>query len=986
MTDRHSPLSPVPRRPRTWIRDGIDVTVFVEEVVPGLVFRGEEARTNCPLPGHEHDVSKDFAINRHGLWKCHKCGLTGNVLTLARALGLSDEAIHDRLKRHGLLADTNEKRPHKDSRKATSSARNRDSARSSSHPAKAASQVDPLPAEEKIERASARLLSKQDCFEEVVEILKRRGITETTIRERRLGILGSLYRVAIPVYDAECRLVNVKQHLICPRNGEPKALCLRGHGVALYGVERLTGLPEGSQVLLAEGELDSILACQEGFHAVSGTGGATTWVADWGRHFFGYHVAILYDIDEPGREGADLVVNHLRDDVRSGVIKSVRNVLLQFPKGALGANGKPAKDLSDFFAVGHTAADLRRLIDATPVIDLSGLPRICLSDGLTIPELVERAWAALLLANESKPELFRFAGGLHRVERNEQGTLTTPVLNFDRLMWHLTRAAEFFERTKDSERIVSPPGRIVKELLATPEPPLRTLRRITLSPSVTRDGRLVATRGYDPLAEIFYDGAIEIRDLSEAPTPEEVATAKAYILNELLVDFPFVDDADRAHAVALLLGPFVREMIDGPTPLHMIEKPTPGTGASLLVEAIARGATGTGATTITEGRDEDEWRKRITATLFGSPTIVSIDNLRHMLDSAALASVLTSTMWTDRVLGLSENRTVPNVCVWVATGNNPDLSTEMTRRTISIRLDAKRDHPEDRKGFRHENLLAWVQEHREKLVRAVLVLIRAWIAAGRPIDGVPTIGMFESWAKTVGGILKTAGIPGFLGNLKRFRARADGEGTTWRQFVAAWWERHRDRVTPLADLAKIASELDLGFGGKNEKAERQLFGMALKRKQDCLFGDVKIEKMPDGNQGSQYRLVRVCEGGDSGKCGNSGNPPPRAKEEQERNDDKENIGIHTGGGNLPLLPHLPLSDAKPGQETAPDAAEAPIAPSMPPLDAPREEIFAWAASLSPREKKLWDACFRRVLADPETGDGMAAHVALAAYLRTTGGR
>jgi hypothetical protein len=57
----------------------------------------------------------------------------------------------------------------------------------------------------------------------------------------------------------------------------------------------------------------------------------------------------------------------------------------------------------------------------------------------------------------------------------------------------------------------------------------------------------------------------------------------------------------------LLLG-FLRAMNDGPTPLHMIEKPTPGTGATLLVDAVATIQTGSGAAVTTEGRDDEEWR------------------------------------------------------------------------------------------------------------------------------------------------------------------------------------------------------------------------------------------------------------------------------------------------------------------------------------------------------------------------------------------
>ena len=55
-----------------------------------------------------------------------------------------------------------------------------------------------------------------------------------------------------------------------------------------------------------------------------------------------------------------------------------------------------------------------------------------------------------------------------------------------------------------------------------------------------------------------------------------------------------------------------------------------------------------------------------------SPEVVVIDNIRGTLDSAAVSSVLTSTVWGDRRLGVSELVHLPVRCTWAATGNNPD--------------------------------------------------------------------------------------------------------------------------------------------------------------------------------------------------------------------------------------------------------------------------------------------------------------------------
>jgi putative DNA primase/helicase len=64
-----------------------------------------------------------------------------------------------------------------------------------------------------------------------------------------------------------------------------------------------------------------------------------------------------------------------------------------------------------------------------------------------------------------------------------------------------------------------------------------------------------------------------VPDVPNEPSEADLVRARALILDDLLCDFPFVSDANRAHAVARFLLPFVRELISGPTPLHLIEAP-----------------------------------------------------------------------------------------------------------------------------------------------------------------------------------------------------------------------------------------------------------------------------------------------------------------------------------------------------------------------------------------------------------------------------
>jgi putative DNA primase/helicase len=314
------------------------------------------------------------------------------------------------------------------------------------------------------------------------------------------------------------------------------------------------------------------------------------------------------------------------------------------------------------------------------------------------------------------------------------------------------------------------------------------------------------------------------------------------INTELLGDFPFVGDAEKAHAVALLLQPFVRELIAGPTPLYIIEKPTPGTGASLLVEVLTYPALGRSPGFLTEGRDEDEWRKRLTAKLIRGEPVIAIDNLRRRLDAAALSAAITANCWEDRRLGVSENVRIPIKCVWVATGNNPALSAEMSRRSVRIRLDAKEDRPWLRSNFRHPDLHQWVAEHRAKIVWAALVLAQRWISEGRPIDpAAPKLGMFESWSEVMGGILKTNDIKGFLGNLDEFYDVSDAEGAAWRAFIASWWQKYQGLEITVSELLPLAETLDLGERG--ERSQKTRLGRQLSTAKDRRFGEFTIRKL-----------------------------------------------------------------------------------------------------------------------------------------------
>ena len=364
---------------------------------------------------------------------------------------------------------------------------------------------------------------------------------------------------------------------------------------------------------------------------------------------------------------------------------------------------------------------------------LAGIPRIVITDK-HVKDTSAEAIDALVRANGDSPTLFRYGDALARPRVDENGTQLEPLTR-DSLRGRLDRVADWQKLTRDGYKPARPPMDVVRDITSLPSHDrIPQVTRVVEAPVFAPDGSLLTQRGYSAAGRVFHAPApgMQIPNVSAHPTKQEVDRARRVIVDELLGDFPFVGEAERAHAVALLLLPFCRDLIAGHTPLHLFEAPSPGTGKTLMLHVVTYPAAGRPPALMTECVSEEEWRKRITAKMAEGPAVFAIDNVRRRLDSAALSSLLTTEVWEDRWLGQSKMVRFPVRAAFAATGNNPSVSNELGRRTVRIRLDSGEERPWLRNDFRHENLVTWVAANRAELVWAALTLIQTWIVEGKP--------------------------------------------------------------------------------------------------------------------------------------------------------------------------------------------------------------------------------------------------------------
>jgi hypothetical protein len=237
----------------------------------------------------------------------------------------------------------------------------------------------------------------------------------------------------------------------------------------------------------------------------------------------------------------------------------------------------------------------------------------------------------------------------------------------------------------------------------------------------------------------------------------------------------------------------------------------------------------------------------------------------------------------DRKLGGNTEVRVTVRTVFCSTGNNVEWSRELQRRIIPISLLTPCEDPSSRSGFKHDPLFDWIKENRRELVRAALVLIRRWFADGCP-QGQKKMGSFERYARTMGGILDSIGVEGFLANRKTAGAGRDRERARWSLLTAEWARLHSTRPIKSRDLVQMVEGNEslgdafadvLGEGSPLSRSQRM--GKALARNVNRVCGEWRIVTA-GGDSHAKLNLFKLQEPGEDVT---DDDPEPEPEQPQE---------------------------------------------------------------------------------------------------------
>lgn len=338
------------------------------------------------------------------------------------------------------------------------------------------------------------------------------------------------------------------------------------------------------------------------------------------------------------------------------------------------------------------------------------------------------------------PITYDFGGELALASEGRVHTLCK-----DALAHHLGAIIQFWRSNKDGDPIdIDPPDALLKQIIAQGDRrKLKPLAGVITGPTIRLDGSLLMAPGYDPETQLLFDPVGEaIPEIPSHPTLEQAQDALTTLMRPFET-FPFVDANARGALLAGLLTAAVRAVI--PTaPAFAPDAPIQGSGKSLLASCVGALAEGRSPDVWphTQGRDDEETRKRLFTALRSGGKCLIWDNIVGVFDSASMAGFITAEAMVDRVLGKSEAVRIPNRVMLILTGNNLSLAGDLPRRVLLCRIDPRTDQPFARQF--DLDPLEFVLAHRMEMLGAACTLIRARFA--HVIKAAPgRLASFEEW-------------------------------------------------------------------------------------------------------------------------------------------------------------------------------------------------------------------------------------------------
>ncbi len=297
----------------------------------------------------------------------------------------------------------------------------------------------------------------------------------------------------------------------------------------------------------------------------------------------------------------------------------------------------------------------------------------------------------------------------------------------------------------------------VRHYLRRADGALPTVAAVAFLPIVLADGDLLSSNGLDRERGIFFVVPEELlarMRRREECTPEAVAEAMRFLCDDWLCDVA-TDYVGKCVLVAAALTMIERSLLpDRPT--FFVTAGRRGGGKTTALAMLVMAAAGTWPAAAAWSPNEEERRKALLSYFMEGVPYILWDNIPRgtQVSCPHIEKSCTSAHYSDRRLGVSEAVTTAASTIHLFTGNNIGPGGDLASRSLQVRLEVDRADPENR-DFRHPDPVAWTQEHRAEILRALYTVL-----LGNPtLDASKDAAMrtrFKLWWRLVGSAVEQA--------------------------------------------------------------------------------------------------------------------------------------------------------------------------------------------------------------------------------------
>jgi len=398
---------------------------------------------------------------------------------------------------------------------------------------------------------------------------------------------------------------------------------------------------------------------------------------------------------------------------------------------------------------------------------------------------------------------------------------------------------------------------------------LHKIERIfTIPIPILHNGKLTfPNKGYDKRFNSWLPhDSPEISDVMNIDEAKE-------ILNNILSEFCFQTNQDKTNAIAGLLTPFLRGLFSNfnirtPVYFYIANRERAGKDylagiTSIIYEGHVIEDPPISTSENKRSNNTEELRKKLLAAFISGRKRIHFSNNKGYINNATFESIVTSSKYSDRLLGKNELLDFDNEIDFSLSGNTGiGFTPDFANRCRFVRLFLDLEDANARK-FKNPDLHSFVKTNRKNIISALYTLVNNWIDNGKK-EGTVLFASFPEWARICGGIMESAGYTSpCIVDPEVLSLGGDSATRDMKLLFEICYNARKGELLTKADIANIVtidSESNMFSHIDFEKRSGQTrFGTLISKFIGRVLSDIRLEvediKVRSSRQ--KFRFVKI---------------------------------------------------------------------------------------------------------------------------------